>query len=77
MLGSRFAVLMLFTRVFKEWVLGVIGESECQGFISQFIKFDKQRVEHIYCCSVRVHPYHLYGLLVISLNMYVYGHMKC
>ncbi|XP_053722341.1 XK-related protein 5b [Synchiropus splendidus] len=25
MLGSRFAVLMLFTRVFKQWVLGVIG----------------------------------------------------
>lgn len=27
MLGSRFAVLMLFTRVFKQWVLGVIGRS--------------------------------------------------
>lgn len=27
MLGSRFAVLMLFTRVFKQWVLGVIGGS--------------------------------------------------
>lgn len=25
MLGSRFAVLMLFTRIFKQWVLGVIG----------------------------------------------------
>uniref|UniRef100_A0A3Q2Z992 XK-related protein n=1 Tax=Hippocampus comes TaxID=109280 RepID=A0A3Q2Z992_HIPCM len=25
MLGSRFGVLMLFTRVFKQWVLGVIG----------------------------------------------------
>ncbi|XP_061670337.1 XK-related protein 5b [Syngnathoides biaculeatus] len=25
MLGSRFGVLMLFTRVFKHWVLGVIG----------------------------------------------------
>nr|XP_020445620.1 XK-related protein 5-like isoform X2 [Monopterus albus] len=25
MLGSRFAVLMLFTRVFNQWVLGVIG----------------------------------------------------
>lgn len=25
MLGSRFAVLMLFTRIFKYWVLGVIG----------------------------------------------------
>uniref|UniRef100_H3DK00 XK-related protein n=1 Tax=Tetraodon nigroviridis TaxID=99883 RepID=H3DK00_TETNG len=25
MLGSRFAVLMLFTRVFKQWVLGVVG----------------------------------------------------
>lgn len=27
MLGSRFAVLMLFTRVFKQWVLGVVGRS--------------------------------------------------
>lgn len=27
MLGSRFAVLMLFTRIFKQWVLGVIGKS--------------------------------------------------
>ncbi|PWA29205.1 hypothetical protein CCH79_00006115, partial [Gambusia affinis] len=26
MLGSRFAVLMLFTRIFKQWVLGVIGK---------------------------------------------------
>lgn len=34
MLGSRFAVLMLFTRVFKQWILGVIGKSECQEFIS-------------------------------------------
>ncbi|KAF7662101.1 hypothetical protein LDENG_00246240 [Lucifuga dentata] len=25
MLGSRFAILMLFTRVFKQWILGVIG----------------------------------------------------
>uniref|UniRef100_A0A3B4YU07 XK-related protein n=1 Tax=Seriola lalandi dorsalis TaxID=1841481 RepID=A0A3B4YU07_SERLL len=25
MLGSRFAVLMLFTRIFKQWILGVIG----------------------------------------------------
>ncbi|KAM9826764.1 XK-related protein 5-like isoform 3-T3 [Syngnathus typhle] len=25
MLGSRFGVLMLFTRVFKQWILGVIG----------------------------------------------------
>uniref|UniRef100_A0A1A7Y2P3 XK-related protein n=1 Tax=Iconisemion striatum TaxID=60296 RepID=A0A1A7Y2P3_9TELE len=25
MLGSRFAVLMLFTRIFQQWVLGVIG----------------------------------------------------
>ncbi|XP_059211636.1 XK-related protein 5-like [Centropristis striata] len=25
MLGSRFAILMLFTRIFKQWVLGVIG----------------------------------------------------
>lgn len=25
MLGSRFAVLVLFTRVFKQWILGVIG----------------------------------------------------
>lgn len=28
MLGSRFAVLMLFTRVFKQWILGVIGKSD-------------------------------------------------
>lgn len=27
MLGSRFAVLMLFARVFKQWVLGVVGSS--------------------------------------------------
>ncbi|XP_077451217.1 XK-related protein 5b isoform X2 [Stigmatopora argus] len=25
MLGSRFGVLMLFTRIFKQWILGVIG----------------------------------------------------
>ncbi|XP_006810662.1 XK-related protein 5-like, partial [Neolamprologus brichardi] len=25
MLGSRFAILMLFTRIFKQWILGVIG----------------------------------------------------
>uniref|UniRef100_A0A3P9K1Y5 XK-related protein n=1 Tax=Oryzias latipes TaxID=8090 RepID=A0A3P9K1Y5_ORYLA len=25
MLGSRFAVLMLFTRVFRQWILGVLG----------------------------------------------------
>ncbi|XP_049419195.1 XK-related protein 5-like isoform X1 [Epinephelus fuscoguttatus] len=25
MLGSRFAVLMLFTRIFKQWILGVLG----------------------------------------------------
>uniref|UniRef100_UPI0037E84004 XK-related protein 5b n=1 Tax=Semicossyphus pulcher TaxID=241346 RepID=UPI0037E84004 len=25
MLGSRFAVLMLFTRIFKQWILGVMG----------------------------------------------------
>lgn len=25
MLGSRFAVLMLFTRIFRQWILGVIG----------------------------------------------------
>ncbi|KAK5598590.1 hypothetical protein CRENBAI_007583 [Crenichthys baileyi] len=25
MLGSRFAILMLFTRIFKQWVLGVVG----------------------------------------------------
>ncbi|KAM9860521.1 XK-related protein 5-like [Aulostomus maculatus] len=25
MLGSRFAVLLLFTRIFKQWILGVIG----------------------------------------------------
>lgn len=37
MLGSRFGVLMLFTRVFKQWVLGVIGMSECQDHISWLI----------------------------------------
>ena len=31
MLGSRFAILMLFTRIFKQWILGVIGQS---GFFS-------------------------------------------
>lgn len=27
MLGSRCAVIMLFTRIFRQWILGVIGES--------------------------------------------------
>lgn len=46
MLGSRFAVLMLFTRIFKQWILGVIGKSGCQGFISNliFVEPDKQSI---------------------------------
>lgn len=37
MLGSRFAVLMLFTRIFKQWILGVLGKSGCQGFIPKLM----------------------------------------
>lgn len=33
MLGSRFAVLMLFTRIFKQWVLGVIGMFESHNYM--------------------------------------------
>lgn len=41
MLGSRFAVLMLFARVFKQWVLGVIGRSSFipPSFSSDWIKW--------------------------------------
>lgn len=37
MLGSRFAVLMLFTRIFKQWVLGVIGMFESQNYMLWFM----------------------------------------
>lgn len=32
MLGSRCAILMLFARIFNQWVLGVIGKSGFQGY---------------------------------------------
>lgn len=37
MLGSRFAVLMLFTRVFRQWILGVLGKCAFQRWLSKLL----------------------------------------
>ncbi|KAJ3594085.1 hypothetical protein NHX12_006417 [Muraenolepis orangiensis] len=68
MLGSRFAVLMLFTRIFKQWILGVIGVH----WLGATFWMVSQQTDIIKC----VGRWRLFNLLLGAIHIFLFLNVK-
>ncbi|KAM7423896.1 hypothetical protein PAMA_000319 [Pampus argenteus] len=69
MLGSRFAVLMLFTRIFKQWILGVIGVH----WLGATFWMVSQQTDIIRSTS----RWRLFNLVLGAIHIFLFLNVKC
>uniref|UniRef100_A0A3Q3N123 XK-related protein n=1 Tax=Mastacembelus armatus TaxID=205130 RepID=A0A3Q3N123_9TELE len=69
MLGSRFAVLMLFTRIFKQWILGVIGVH----WLGATFWMVSQQTDIIRSTS----RWRLFNVILGAIHIFLFLNVKC